>query len=63
MARLQVLVVLKIQSDSIKDISLICKLPFLYQRRKNFSLFHNETHRSLMTKSRSGKGKVGGGGG
>ena len=52
MARLQVLVVLKIQSDSIKDISLICKLPFLYQRRNNF----------LYLIMRVGRGKWRGGG-
>ena len=32
-------------------------------RPEQFSLFNNETHRCLMTKRRSGKGKVGGGGG
>lgn len=31
-------------------------------RPEQFSLFNNETHRCLMTKRRSGKGKVGGGG-
>ena len=32
------------------------------ERPEQFSLFNNETHRCLMTKRRSGKGKVGGGG-